>query len=389
MSNHSRDKFKAYIIENHANGKKYVGITTRPIEARYWQHLKAAKDGAKLKLSRAIRKHGPQSFSITHVASANSRENLMLLEQQLVAQEASFKNGYNMTIGGESNSHGEAITVAGVEYLHIPDAAEQLGVNHVAARARLVRGWTPEQAFEIEPRPERPSVNGKEVQIQGKTFPSMQKACNHFGVTHSAYQKRRTMGWTLNQALGIEAPPDPRIITGQSIELNGKQYISIAQACRDLGKAYNRIRDRLEKGWPLEEAFEFKARTKPLPSRAVPVTVAGVSFTSRAAAAIHYGIDPRLVHTRMTRGKLTLEQALGIDELPKRPKLVPKNAKSIIVNGQEFSSLAAACRFHKLVLGTVNDRIKSGWSIKQAFGLEPPPIKPPRETLNKPPVKCR
>ena len=46
--------------------------------------------------------------------------------------------------------------------------------------------------------------------------------------------------------------------------------------------------------------------------------VNGVSFASRAEAARHFGINPKLVSERMTKRGWTLEQALELEPSPSR-----------------------------------------------------------------------
>lgn len=96
--------FNAYLIINTENDKRYVGITTKPVECRWRDHVKQAKrQTAIYPLQAAILKHGEASFRIEHVACAASWADLLELERALISQFQTFARhggGYNATLGG-------------------------------------------------------------------------------------------------------------------------------------------------------------------------------------------------------------------------------------------------------------------------------------------------
>ena len=92
-----------YSIWNKANGKVYIGQTIKTAKRRFIEHIRSANRGDGFHLHRAIKKYGPESFSIEVIASADSQEELNHLERVLI-REFRAKNpalGYNMTDGGE------------------------------------------------------------------------------------------------------------------------------------------------------------------------------------------------------------------------------------------------------------------------------------------------
>lgn len=93
---------QAYLIQNKLNGKGYVGITTRSVDRRWYEHRFVENSCGKL-LSKAIQKYGEQSFEITVLASAiGDVDNLKELEKQLIAQHnTAVPLGYNLTMGGD------------------------------------------------------------------------------------------------------------------------------------------------------------------------------------------------------------------------------------------------------------------------------------------------
>ena len=95
---------KIYKIENMQNGKVYIGQTTKLLSERFQAHVNAAKSGSNLKLSRAIRKYGKESFVISEIDSAETKEELNLKEIYWIDFYDSLNSGYNMTLGGEGGN---------------------------------------------------------------------------------------------------------------------------------------------------------------------------------------------------------------------------------------------------------------------------------------------
>ena len=84
------------------NNKSYIGITTRNIERRWYEHKYVPNSCGQL-LAKAISKYGEKSFIIEHIASAiGNVENLKELEKQIIQQCGTMApNGYNLTAGGD------------------------------------------------------------------------------------------------------------------------------------------------------------------------------------------------------------------------------------------------------------------------------------------------
>jgi len=93
---------QAYLIQNRLNGKGYIGITTRSVGRRWYEHRFVSNSCGKL-LSKAIQKYGADSFEITVLASALADvDGLKELEKQLIIQHNTIvPSGYNLTMGGD------------------------------------------------------------------------------------------------------------------------------------------------------------------------------------------------------------------------------------------------------------------------------------------------
>jgi group I intron endonuclease len=98
-----KDKFQAYLVICLPSGRKYIGITSCSIRRRWNQHLSSARNrtynGA---LLAAITKYGAENFTIEHLCSARSWEDLCTVESILIEQWGTLApSGYNLCTGGD------------------------------------------------------------------------------------------------------------------------------------------------------------------------------------------------------------------------------------------------------------------------------------------------
>lgn len=88
-----------YKITNKVNGKSYIGQTRYTLEFRWRQHIHK-KDNTYF--HNAIRKYGPENFTL-EVLEECSTSNLNEREIFYIAKYNTFKEGYNLTTGGDGN----------------------------------------------------------------------------------------------------------------------------------------------------------------------------------------------------------------------------------------------------------------------------------------------
>jgi len=88
-----------YKITNLVNEKVYVGQTTETPARRWIRHCHKAKKNNTgcTKLYNAIRKYGPDAFSVTVLAEASDREGLDALETFYIQKLDAVKDGYNIS----------------------------------------------------------------------------------------------------------------------------------------------------------------------------------------------------------------------------------------------------------------------------------------------------
>ncbi|MDE3241704.1 MAG: GIY-YIG nuclease family protein [Nitrospirota bacterium] len=226
-------------------------------------------------------------------------------------------------------------------------AARRLGVYQEALshlqRTRTPPGfWTPEK-IRVE------ASNFKHRADFWKNSPGAYKAAGDFGIRDEVCTHMK--------------PKEVR--RGAAVEVNGKQYSSITKAAKAFGLDGQLVAHRLRMGWQPEEAFELVSRERPTPG--IAISFRGKHYRSRSALARAYHVDIKLLEQRL-KFEWSLEEALG---------LVPRNnfkgPKAITVNGTKYRSLAQAAAVIGKKRATIAARLKFGWTLKQAFGLEPPP----------------
>lgn len=94
-------KFTIYRWTNKLNGKVYIGQTSYDLKERFAVHITLSKTGSRYKFHQAIRKHGVDGFITETLATTDNLQDALKLECKYIAEHDSFRNGYNMTLGGQ------------------------------------------------------------------------------------------------------------------------------------------------------------------------------------------------------------------------------------------------------------------------------------------------
>jgi group I intron endonuclease len=104
-----------YLVTCQASGKYYVGQTTKTVVERWAAHVRAARCGRNNRLlHKAIRKYGPEAFTVKSIMYANDQKELNYLEDLVIEAFMSVTrlSGYNLTTGGDSGGKLSAETKA-------------------------------------------------------------------------------------------------------------------------------------------------------------------------------------------------------------------------------------------------------------------------------------
>lgn len=127
-----------YKITNKINNKVYIGMTTKDIEVRWKQHLKVSKsknDKNHRLIHKAILKYGVKNFTFDKLYETDviNLEHLKELEISYIEQYNSFKNGYNLTKGGDG-TYGYKLSKSRKDYLSKLYLGAKLSEEHSGGR---------------------------------------------------------------------------------------------------------------------------------------------------------------------------------------------------------------------------------------------------------------
>jgi hypothetical protein len=316
----------AYLVTHVSSGRQYVGQTRTSLKKRWDTHVLNAfrkPPTNEYGLAAALREYGPEAFAVEQIDTAHSKHELNQLERRLIVSLGTrAPAGFNIARGGGGFIRGERVSVDGKEYSSRAEAARTLGVNPGTVHSRLSAGWTVEQAFEIEPPPNGPYGRNISVRVEGETltFPSILSAVRHFGI-QAADARIRVLGWTPEQAFEIDPPPpQPRNGNAKAVSFvhEGRriEYESIAAAASVHKLDASTVRYRIKHGWPWAQALELETisyhRTKGASHK--PITVqtphGPETFVSIPALAESRGIKPGTLRARLYRSKKSVEDAI-------------------------------------------------------------------------------
>jgi len=99
-----KKEYKVYKIENIMNNKVYIGYTSLSINERLHKHYTNTLYGMKSKLYDSIRKNGITNFRLCELHRTSDLSESLNMEKFYIDKYNSFKNGYNMTLGGDGGN---------------------------------------------------------------------------------------------------------------------------------------------------------------------------------------------------------------------------------------------------------------------------------------------
>ena len=94
--------FIVYKLTNSINGKSYIGISSRKLDARWSEHLERHRQGKRPdnRLYAALAKYGPKAFRREVIARASTEEEVRRLETHYILKFDTYRKGYNCNLGG-------------------------------------------------------------------------------------------------------------------------------------------------------------------------------------------------------------------------------------------------------------------------------------------------
>jgi hypothetical protein len=295
------------------------------------------------------------------------------------------------------------------------DAALHFNVNPRLFRHKLtVRKWPVRRALGLIKPPKRKTAHNVESVVvvhngKAKRYSSLGAACRTYKKPYrQTFQKLKEKGFTVEQALGIEAPPltakkdrgEIYLLThnksgmnyvGQTIqtiatrvrghldqakdgrrspmhEIMAKEglggfsieRLDSAENRQELNEKEQRWIKTLDTEWP--NGFNMDPGGRAGPIEGTAYVIDGISYDSLAHLARSFWILRETLADRLERQGMSVEQAIKCEKNPKHKKPV--------VEGVSYPSLAAACKAYDADYALVYKRIEGGWSTERAI-LEP------------------
>jgi group I intron endonuclease len=95
-----------YKATNKINNKCYIGQTVKSLRTRKLSHINLCKNNRINNFYNAVNKYGWNNFKWEVLCECNSKEELDEMEFHYIKQYDTYKNGYNMTLGGDKGTYG-------------------------------------------------------------------------------------------------------------------------------------------------------------------------------------------------------------------------------------------------------------------------------------------
>lgn len=149
----------------------------------------------------------------------------------------------------------------------------------------------------------------------------------------------------------------------------GTAFSSLTEAAKAYGLTVQLVSRRLKDGWTLEQAVGVEPLPKRLAHNAKPLKTTNGQFESVRAASKASGVSEANINARLKLG-WTPDQACGFASAPMR---VSNNASQIKCAGKIFVSKAALADAYQIPYQKLAKRLRSGWTPEQAVGLDSAP----------------
>lgn len=337
------DVYTIYLMTNAVNNKQYVGLTIKSLAERFQGHKGSANSKCQRPLSRAIRKHGIENFSIKEITTCTSAIDAVKLEQQHIREYGTLEGGYNASIGGEGTgaSSGASITVNQIAFNNVGDAAQHFG----CIPKTIYRYLNINEELPVGANQKFGGYNM--VIVNGLEFASKVEAAEYFNCSASIVNKYvQTNEHIPLDDYGLYDPPEEVA----AYCFNGIEFPTIVAAAKHFKCSAASIKYYAETGIaPVDETGKLKTQWIQK-----PVTIDGVEYYSQKEAARKLGISKAQVKNLAFR-----EQ---------NPKKLGKQgydtqAVKCELNGKTFSSLGAAGRYFGCHTGVIKNHIIKGLDI--------------------------
>jgi len=204
--------------------------------------------------------------------------------------------------------------INGVEYSSLKKVSDHFGIKFNSLYKRYQRGKRGDDLIRVRQKKEK-EIKYK-LFIDGVGFKSKSALCRHYGVPLPTFRRRLKSGLTIRQSIGLDPFEDKR-----------------------KGKKPSRKRGK-------QKIKEYKAF--------------GKEYKSMSDIASEYGITYHVLLNRVNYYGYSIEEAI----------LHSGKANPVLIEGKQFSSIAEAARYYNKNSYSVQARVKSGLTVREALGLD-------------------
>ncbi|MEG3764971.1 hypothetical protein [Alteromonas sp. 14N.309.X.WAT.G.H12] len=166
-----------------------------------------------------------------------------------------------------------------------------------------------------------------------KHFPSLTAAAQHFNMSVSTVSRRHSKGESYAEIFGVQDPMGTKGKAqgrAKSIKVGETVFSSIAAFARHYNMDPAKVRVRLHNGDTPEEILASAEQHAPTVYK-----IDGQTFSSVKALARHYKMNPKKVQENLDKG-LSIAQAVGISFVPHTQS---SNTMSMVIDNNAYFSL--------------------------------------------------
>ena len=356
----SKNNYSVY-IHKFPNDKVYVGLTKlKP--SRRWSNGNGYK---RQYVYNAIEKYDWDNIKHIIVKEHLSAEEACNLEQELIEQYDSIRNGYNCTPGGEFSGGSPKYYDYKNQKYSIYEMLEDNNINkynisYDCAKWRLLKGWSIEDTFDT-PQPEKYNL----YEYNGKQYNVYQLAeISNIGITPHGIQTRIRRGYSVEDAI-----TKPLIEKTMYREYKDNYYTidELVDKYAINGITHDILICRLQRGWDLERALTQPIGTKHQPFGIKEPTYKynGKLYNSYELSQIHpeLGLTSGDITNRINYHHWDIERAIS-QPLKVRDVQFEYNGK--FYNSEE---LAKICIDSNMKKSNVTDRSRNGWTVEEIVNI--------------------
>lgn len=187
--------YSIYRLTNLLNQKVYIGFTSRKNPRYRWtEHIsesKTLKASKSFSIHYAIAKYGVLNFTFEVIYQSKDRDHtLNVMEKAFIAEHRSFgfngRYGYNESVGGTAPQHTEATR----EKM----SKSQVGRKHSEEHNRRVSEAMKGKTHTEETRHKMSESRKNQVTVAGITYQGIQEAADALGIPRSTFRYRLKTG---------------------------------------------------------------------------------------------------------------------------------------------------------------------------------------------------